>query len=204
MRLKLTPKRLLSLKIVIHLCALVPLCYLYFEAFTDQLGGDPVEAILHFTGLSAFKLVLLSLCVSPLAKVLKSAPLIKVRRLIGLYAFAYAFAHFASYILFELQMEWSLLISEIIKRPYITVGFAALCILLALAVTSTQKAQRSLGRKWQSLHNLIYLAVLLIALHFIWSVKSDIVEPAIYGLMTLTLLFFRKDKIVKIFTKRLA
>ena len=190
------------LKVVIHLSALLPLIYTYFQAFNDQLGGDPVEAVLHFTGISAFNLLLLSLLVSPVAKKLKQGLLVNVRRLLGLYAFFYALAHFVSYVLFELQLEWTLLISEIIKRPYITVGFAALLILCSLTITSTKRIQRKLGSKWQKLHNWVYLAALLIALHYIWSVKSDILQPIIYWTMLLSLLWFRREKLLKKFVKR--
>ena len=192
------------LKAVIHLSALTPLFYTYFAAFSDQLGGDPVEAVLHFTGISAFNLLLLSLLVSPLAKKFKQGLLVNVRRLLGLYAFFYALIHFSSYVLFELQQEWSLLLSEIIKRPYITVGFIALLLLSSLALSSTKNIQRKLGPKWQKLHNWVYVAGLLIALHYIWSVKSDLVQPIIYWMMLLSLLWFRRDKLLRKFKNRKA
>src|SRR5690606_26292697 len=104
-------------------------------------------------------------------------------------------SYFLVYVLFELQLNWALLLSEIVKRPYITVGFAALLILAALTLTSTQSTQRKLKAKWQKLHNWVYLALLLVALHFIWSVKSDLTEPLIYWAMALFLLAQRKDKL---------
>lgn len=201
-KFRLKARHIIWLKVVIHLSALIPLIYTYFQAFNDQLGGDPVEAVLHFTGISAFNLVLLSLLVSPLAKRLKQGMLINVRRLLGLYAFFYALSHFTSYVLFELQLEWSLLLSEIIKRPYITVGFAALLLLSSLALSSTKNIQRKMGSKWQKLHNWIYVAGLLIALHYIWSVKSDLVQPIIYWMMLLSLLWFRRDKLLRKFKYR--
>ncbi|GAA0851938.1 protein-methionine-sulfoxide reductase heme-binding subunit MsrQ [Aliiglaciecola litoralis] len=197
MRLLLTPKQLLAVKVVSHIGALSPLLWIFYQAITDQLGGDPVEALLHFTGIGAFNLLLLSLLVSPLAKLLKSPALIKTRRLLGLYAFTYALSHFLSYVFFELQLEWQLLLSEIVKRPYITVGFTALLILTLLASTSTAWAQRKLGRKWQRMHNWVYLAVLLVALHYIWSVKSDVIQPLFYWAMTLILLYWRRLKLTK-------
>lgn len=196
MAFRLSTTQLVVLKTVIHLAALIPLIYTFYLAISDQLGGDPVEALLHFTGISAFNLLLLSLLVSPLAKRLKQALLLRVRRLLGLYAFTYALAHLLTYILFELQLNWGLLLSEIIKRPYITVGFTAFLILTALTLTSTQAAQRKLKSRWQKLHNWVYVAVLLVALHFIWSVKSDITEPLIYWAMTLVLLSLSKDKLL--------
>ncbi len=192
--MKLHSKHILGLKVFIHLCALLPLFYTYFKAFSDQLGADPIQEILHFTGVSAFNLLLLSLLVSPLAKYLKQGQLVNVRRLLGLYAFTYALVHFTSYLLFDLQLEWILLFSEIIKRPYITVGFSALLILSTLAATSTKALQRRMGSNWQKTHNWVYLAVLLVALHYFWSVKSELVQPLLYCLMVLILLSSRHPK----------
>ncbi len=201
-KFRLKPRHVTWLKVVIHLSALTPLIYTYSQAFSDQLGGDPVEAVLHFTGIGAFNLLLLSLLVSPIAKKFKQGMLVNVRRLLGLYGFFYALAHFISYVVFELQLEWSLLLSEIVKRPYITVGFVALLLLSSLALSSTKNIQRKMGSKWQKLHNWVYLAALLIALHYIWSVKSDLVQPIIYWMMLLSLLWFRRDKLHKKFKNR--
>ncbi|MFT5313488.1 MAG: sulfoxide reductase heme-binding subunit YedZ [Paraglaciecola sp.] len=201
-KFRLQPTHIIWLKVFIHLSAVIPLFYTYFQAFSDQLGGDPVEAVLHFTGISAFNLLLLSLLVSPIAKKFKQGLLINVRRLLGLYAFFYALVHFSSYVLFELQLEWSLLLSEIIKRPYITVGFVALLLLSSLALSSTKNIQRKMGSQWQKLHNWVYVASLLIALHYIWSVKSDLVQPIIYWMMLLSLLWFRRDRLLKKFKNR--
>ncbi|GAB5382275.1 MAG: protein-methionine-sulfoxide reductase heme-binding subunit MsrQ [Aliiglaciecola sp.] len=198
----MSPGRLIWFKVLIHFGALLPLIWTFYLASIDQLGGDPVESLLHFTGISAFNLLLLSLLTSPLAKMLKQAALIKVRRLLGLYAFVYALIHFLSFIFFELQFEWQFLIAEIIERPYITVGFVALLILFSLALTSTRKSQITLGKKWQALHNWVYLAGILIALHYIWSVKSDILQPVIYWVLLLLVLFMRKDKLDRWLKKR--
>lgn len=201
---RLTTGHIVSLKVVIHLASFLPLVWVFYAAISDQLGADPVEALLHFTGIGAFNLLLISLLVSPLAKGLKQAALMRVRRLTGLYAFFYALAHFVSYVLFELQLAWGLLVDEIVDRPYITVGFVALLILMALAVTSTRAIQRNLGKRWQTLHNLVYLAALLIALHYIWSVKSDISQPLVYWMMLIALLLFRRQKLRRLFTSSLS
>jgi sulfoxide reductase heme-binding subunit YedZ len=195
---KLKPAFITLLKIVIHITALTPLVLTYYQAVNDNLGADPVEAILHFTGIGAFNLLLLCLLVSPLAKYSKQILLIRTRRLLGLYAFFYALCHFVSYIIFELQLEWSLLLSEIIERPYITVGFIALLFLTALTVTSTKSIQRKMGRSWQKLHNWVYFAGLLIALHFIWSIKSNLIEPLIYWALLLVLLSTRWSKLKRL------
>lgn len=183
------------IKFFIHLAALLPIINAYYLAFTDQLGADPVEAIIHFTGIGAFNLLLLSLAITPISKRFKLSLLLKVRRLVGLYSFAYAFCHLANFLVFEIQFDWELFINEIIKRPYITVGMAGLLILLSLAVTSISLLKRRMGKRWQKLHNWVYLAVVLVAIHFYWSVKSEIIEPSIYLVITLILLSLRFKKL---------
>jgi sulfoxide reductase heme-binding subunit YedZ len=182
-------------KFFIHLAALLPIINAYYLAFTDQLGADPVEAIIHFTGIGAFNLLLLSLAITPVSKRFKLSLLLKVRRLVGLYSFVYAFFHLANFLVFEVQFDWVLFINEIIKRPYITVGMAGLLILFSLAVTSISLLKRRMGKRWQKLHNWVYLAVALVGIHFYWSVKSEIIEPSIYLLITLVLLSLRFKKL---------
>ncbi|WP_310733189.1 protein-methionine-sulfoxide reductase heme-binding subunit MsrQ [Colwellia sp. MB02u-10] len=191
--------RVMLLKIAIHLLAFLPLFVLYFLAFTEQLGADPVEEVIHFTGMGAFNLLLISLLVTPVAKKYRQGYLLQIRRLLGLYSFTYAMFHLLNFLAFEVQFDLVLFFDEIIDRPYITVGMAALMILFSLALTSITALRRKMGTKWQKLHNGVYLAVLLIALHFFWSVKSDIVEPTIYFTMAVLLLILRKDKIKRWF-----
>jgi len=191
--------RVMLLKIAIHLLAFLPLFVLYFLAFTEQLGADPVEEVIHFTGMGAFNLLLISLLVTPVAKKYRQGYLLQIRRLLGLYSFTYAMFHLLNFLAFEVQFDLALFFDEIIDRPYITVGMAALMILFSLALTSITVLRRKMGTKWQKLHNGVYLAVLLIALHFFWSVKSDIVEPMIYFTMAVLLLILRKDKIKRWF-----
>ena len=191
--------RVMLLKIAIHLLAFLPLFFLYFLAFTEQLGADPVEEVIHFTGMGAFNLLLISLLVTPVAKKYRQGYLLQIRRLLGLYSFTYAMFHLLNFLAFEVQFDLMLFFDEIIDRPYITVGMAALIILFSLAITSITALRRKMGTKWQKLHNGVYLAVLLIALHFFWSVKSDIVEPMIYFIMAVLLLILRKDKIKRWF-----
>jgi len=189
-------------KLFIHLAALFPLVNAYYLAFTDQLGADPVEAIIHFTGIGAFNLLLLSLAISPISKRFKLPILVKVRRLIGLYSFTYAICHLANFLVFEVQFDWVLFINEIIKRPYITVGMLGLIILLSLAITSISMLKRRMGKRWQKLHNWVYLAVILVAIHFYWSVKSEIIEPSIYFFITLVLLSVRFKKLTQFKKKK--
>lgn len=197
----MTHKTLL-LKGFIHLSALWVVVDLYYKAINDLLGSDPVKEVIHSTGLGGLNLLLLTLLVSPLAKKFKLGWLIRTRRLLGLYAFFYACLHLTSYAAFELQWDFSLLISEIIKRPYITVGMVVICLLSILAATSPEYCKRKLGKRWQKLHNLNYVIILLVPTHFYWSVKSDVTEPVIYFVMTFVLLWFRRDKLKRYFKKR--
>ncbi|WP_371188853.1 protein-methionine-sulfoxide reductase heme-binding subunit MsrQ [Thalassotalea maritima] len=182
------------LKIIIHLACLCPLGYYYFLAITDQFGADPVEAIIHFTGISSLNLLLLTLSVSPLAKLLQQGRLIRTRRLLGLYAALFALLHVMNFFLFELQLDLSLFVGEVIERPYITVGMLAFIFINMLAVTSWSKIRRAMGKRWQTLHNLNYLLTLLVGIHFYWSVKSETIEPSIYLAIIFLLLLWRKNK----------
>jgi sulfoxide reductase heme-binding subunit YedZ len=200
--IRLAAAHIVAVKVLIHLSALGCLLRAYYLALSDQAGGDPVEAVLHFTGIGAFNLLLLCLLVSPVAKWSKQSRLMALRRLLGLYVFVYAFAHFASFIAFELQFEWRLVWAEVVDRPYITVGFAALVILLALTITSNKGAQKKLGRSWQVLHHGIYLAALLTALHYLWSVKSAELQPFVYLLVLVVLLLPRRRKLLRFYRKK--
>ncbi len=193
MKYRIAPKHIFWLKTVIHLAALGYLSVYYYWAFTDNLGADPVKAIIHFTGMGALNLLLLTLCVSPLTKLTKQAQLMKTRRLLGLYSFAYGALHLSNYIAFDLQMAWGTLWEDIIKRPYITVGFAAMVILLFLALTSPRFAQVKLGQSWFKLHKGIYLACALVLLHYLWSLKTITLEPSIYLLAAAFLLLIRTN-----------
>jgi len=193
--MRLQAKHIFWLKVLIHISALTPFIFTFYQASTDQLGGDPVKALIHFTGISAFNLLLLSLLISPMAKTFKQAQLIRLRRVLGLYSFFYALAHLLCFILFELQLEWLMLVSEIVKRPYITVGFIAWSLLLIMSFTSTKGWQKRLGKNWQKLHNWVYPALALVALHYIWSVKSVTPQPILYILFSLLLLSLRKYKL---------
>ena len=192
--------RFIFIKAVIHGLCLLPLAFMYYWAIVDELGGDPVEAIIHFTGIGAFNLLLITLCMSPLSKWTKSRIWLDNRRLLGLYSFVYATFHLANFLFFEVQFNLSLFFEEIVKRPYITVGMLALILLTPLAITSINSIKKRMGKRWQQLHNFLYIIVILVAIHFYWSVKSEIIEPSIYMLLTLTLLWWRKQKIKRWFT----
>ena len=189
--------KMFVIKFTIHLLCLLPAVFMYYWAIMDELGGDPVEAIIHFTGIGAFNLLLITLVMSPLGRWTKSRIWLDNRRLIGLYAFTYALLHLLNFLFFEVQFDLTLFFAEIVKRPYITVGMAAFLILTPLAVTSIGRIKRMMGRRWQQLHNGSYIVVLLVAIHFYWSVKSEIIEPSIYIVITISLLWWRRNKIKK-------
>lgn len=187
--------RVLTLKFIIHVLALLPLINLYYLAFMDELGADPVEAVIHFTGIGALNLLLITLSISPAAKFTKQGYLVQTRRLLGIYAFVYALFHLLNFLAFEVQFDGLLFISEVIKRPYITIGMVAFMFLTALAITSFKKLKRQMGKSWQKLHNFSYLIIILVTIHFYWSVKSELITPVFYAVIMLILLLFRYKKI---------
>lgn len=187
--------KVIGLKLIIHLVALLPLLTIYYLAFTDKLGADPVQEIIHFTGIGAFNLLLLSLLINPVAKYFKQSFFLKARRLVGLYAFTYALSHIFNFLAFDLQFAWSLFLNELVERPYIFIGMLAFVILFALAMTSLNTLRRKMGKSWQKLHNFTYIAAILVAVHFYWSVKSELSSPILYCLAVFILLALRYSKI---------
>lgn len=184
-------------KPLVFLGSLGPLGWLLRDALTGNLGANPVEYITHFTGLAALTFLLITLAVTPLRRVSGIGALVRLRRMLGLYAFLYAVLHFGIYALDRTFFEgtgWSLdvIAKDIAKRPYITVGFAAFLMLGALAATSTDGMVKRLGgKRWQRLHQLVYVAAALGVLHFLWLVKADVSQPTAYGLVLVGLLAVR-------------
>ncbi|NMH58663.1 sulfite oxidase heme-binding subunit YedZ [Alteromonas ponticola] len=192
---RLTQWQLLSTKITVHVLLTGYLALLFYAGVTDNLGADPVKALIHTSGISSLKILFITLLVSPLASLLPCGDVIKLRRMLGIYAFVYALSHFLAYIAFELQFEWSQVVSEIIARPYITVGFAALIILTLLTLTSPTVIRRKMGRRWQTLHNFIFVAGFLIIVHYWWSLKGIDFTALTYAAIGLVLLLLRKNKL---------
>jgi sulfoxide reductase heme-binding subunit YedZ len=178
------------------LCSL-PLLWLTLRAFGVSglsLGPNPVEALLHGLGLWGLRLLLLTLCVRPAAVTLRQPRLMRLRRMVGLFAFTYLVLHFLTWLVLDRGLDLDGVAADIVKRPFITVGFAALLLLIPLAVTSTDRWMRRLGRRWHSLHKLLYVAALLGSLHFLWLVKADWREPALYIGAYLALMAWRWRK----------
>ncbi len=181
----------LLIKAVIFILSLVPLFVMVVAAVSETLGPDPAEALAHTSGEWALRFLLLTLLLTPLRLLSKNSEWIRYRRMLGLFAFFYALIHMTVYCVFLLGLQWSSLWDDIIKRPYITAGFAALVLLVPLAVTSTNRWQKTLGKNWVKLHKTIYICVSLALLHFIWQVRSDLSEPVLYIVLFLALMIFR-------------
>lgn len=178
------------LKPAVWLLSLLPLALIVFHGLTDRLGAEPIEEITHRTGKTALTLLMVTLAVTPVRRLTGWNGAIRARRALGLFAFFYAVLHFGIY-LFDQWFDWSLIVEDVLKRPYVTVGFTALVLLVPLAVTSTKGWIRRLGRGWPKLHRLVYLAAGLAVLHFVWLVKADLRDPLIYAAVFAGLMAFR-------------
>jgi methionine sulfoxide reductase heme-binding subunit len=162
-----------------------------FDLGPMHLGTDPVRTILHGLGKTALNLLLITLAVTPLRKILHRPDLLRIRRMLGLFAFTYVVLHFTAYAWLDQGLDFHNVGAEIVKRPFILVGMAALLLLIPLAVTSTNRMMRRLGRNWQKLHRLVYVIAALGLWHFYWQVKKDIREPLIYIGIFAVLMAFR-------------
>ncbi len=146
-----------------------------------SLGADPVKVMLHTCGRWTLNFLMITLCMTPLKDLTHSVVWLKFRRMFGLFAFFYVLLHFSVYLLLDQNGKLGALWQDIVKRPYITIGMLGLLLLIPLALTSTAKAQRRLGRRWTQLHRLIYAIAILGTWHFWWQVKKDIREPLLYA-----------------------
>ncbi len=176
------------------LAALVPAALLLGGALgvgPRQLGADPVRALLHSCGITALNLLLITLLVTPLRQLTGLPQLQRLRRMLGLFAFFYAVLHVTVYAWLDQGLDFAAIGADIVKRPYITIGFLALLMLVPLAVTSTNGMMRRLRKRWQTLHTLIYPIAILGVWHFWWQVKKDIREPLLYAAMLALLLGYR-------------
>jgi sulfoxide reductase heme-binding subunit YedZ len=175
---------------VLILCAL-PFVWLVFRTLTGRLGINPVEDLTLTTGIWALRFLVLTLLVTPIRRLTGWNRIIQYRRMLGLFAFFYASLHFAIYIAVDQFFAFDLILKDIVKRPFITMGFTAFVLMIPLAVTSTKGWIRRLGRRWQLLHRLIYISALAAAVHYLWKVKVMIGSPVYYALIIAILLGFR-------------
>ena len=172
--------------------ALLPTAYVLFGLWSVSLGANPAETIQLQTGRWAFKFLLLTLAVTPLRRLTGWNIVIQYRRMLGLFAFYYASLHFASYLVLDQYFDWRGMLADISKRPFITIGFTAFVLMLPLALTSTKGWIRRLGgRRWQTIHRLIYVSAVCAAIHFLWKVKVARGDAVLYASIVLAVLGFR-------------
>jgi methionine sulfoxide reductase heme-binding subunit len=162
-----------------------------FGIFGRSLGPDPVARLLHSCGHTALNFLFITLLVTPVRRLTGFTHLLRLRRMLGLFAFLYVCLHFLVYLVFDQVLDLHAVMQDVVKRPYITIGFTGLLLLIPLAVTSTQKMMRRLGRRWQKLHQLIYVVAILGVWHYYWQVKRDVREPLIYIFILILLLGYR-------------
>lgn len=179
-------------KVVVGIAGLLPLAWLGFRAATGGLGANPIAEVLNQLGLWALVVLLASLTCTPIHIVTRWAYPLRLRRLLGLEAFLYAALHFTTYLALDQQLDFAAIWQDILKRKFMTIGFAAFVLLIPLAVTSTKGMVKRLGfPRWKRLHRLVYLAAALAVVHFIWRVKSDLRQPLIYAFVLGVLLLVR-------------
>lgn len=175
----------------VFILCLLPLAWLVFALLTDRLGANPIEVLTRDTGEWALRLLLVTLCMTPLRRFTGWAWPLRIRRMLGLFAFFYACVHLSTYIWLDQFFDWGEIVRDIIKRPFITVGMLAFTLLIPLAATSNRFMIRRLGRNWSRLHQLVYVIPALALLHFWWLVKADVREPLVYAALFLLLMLLR-------------
>jgi len=180
-------------KPLVFVVCLLPAVFVVTDAFeiTGRLGANPVEEILDRFGNWALRFIMITLAVTPLRRISGWNQLLQFRRMLGLFTFFYALMHFLTWLILDQGIRLSAIAEDLVERPFITIGFTALVLLTALAATSTNGMRRRLGRRWQRLHNAVYLIGALGVWHFWWQVKQDIAEPLVYATILATLLGIR-------------
>lgn len=183
-----------GLKALLFLICLVPVGIMTLGMFSlagVSLGANPIEELIHRLGLWGLRFLLITLAVTPLRYLTGWNWLIRFRRMLGLFAFFYILLHFLTYAGLDQRFGLAAIFEDVVKRPFITIGFAALLMLIPLAVTSTNGMMKRLGRRWQKLHRLVYLIAILGVWHFYWQVKLDTLEPLVYAAILGALLGYR-------------
>lgn len=182
---------MLIAKGLVWAAALSPATWLAYRAWAGNLGANPVEEIQLATGWWGLTLLLCTLAITPIRRFTRWKRVIRMRRLVGLFAFSYVTLHLLNYLVLDQFFAWDYIAEDILERPFITIGFAAWLILLLLAMTSTTGWIRRLGGRWRSLHSLVYVAAALGTLHFTWKVKADTREPLVFAVVLAVLLATR-------------
>lgn len=178
------------IKALVFVLCLLPLAASLWQALGGQ-AVNPVETLTRDSGSWALNLLLASLAITPLRRLGAPGWLLRLRRMLGLYAFFYASVHLLIYLWLDQLFDWPAIVHDIIKRPFITVGMAAFALLLPLAITSTDGWLRRLKRRWGQLHRLVYPLAVLAVIHYLWLVKRDLTEPLLYAAVLALLLGLR-------------
>ena len=179
------------IKPIVFILALLPVVLLSRNFYLDELGANPFEVFTRSTGEWTLRFLLLTLAMTPLRQLTGSAWPLRLRRMLGLFTFFYVCVHLSTYIWLDHFFDWDEIWTDIVKRPYITIGMLAFTLLLPLAFTSTKKMMKRLGKRWKSLHKLSYLIAVLGVLHFLLLVKADLREPIIYAFILFALFLVR-------------
>ena len=166
--------------VIFGLC-LLPFLWILYGAFNNTLGVNPVETMNRNMGDWALYFLMMTLSITPLKQLFGWAQPTRFRRMLGLYTFFYAIMHFLTYIWFDHYFNWVEIVEDIIKRPFITVGFISLLLLLPLAITSNRYMIKKLKKNWLRLHKTVYLIAILVLIHFFWMVKADYYQPLIFA-----------------------
>ena len=185
---KIPPSAITLIKVIIHLASLSTLVYFYLLIDSNRLGADPVKEMIHFLGKTGLNYLLITLAITPLSKRFKQPLLSRLKRVLGLYTFVWISLHLITFLWLELNWQIGLLVQEVIKRPYLTLGMIAWFILLLLSITSLNTIRHKMKQTWFTLHRWVYVAVVLGAIHYYWSVKSGLIEPSIYLVICFLLL----------------
>lgn len=185
------PLSVRRLKPFVFALGAAPFAWLVFRAATGRLSVNPIEDLTLTTGIWALRFLLITLAVTPVRRLTGWNPVIQFRRMFGLFAFFYAFLHLLIYVVLDQGLAVQYVVADILKRPYITAGMVAFVLMVPLAVTSTRGMIRRLGRRWQTLHRIIYISAAAACLHYIWKVKVVIGSPVYYTAILAALLGFR-------------
>jgi methionine sulfoxide reductase heme-binding subunit len=182
---------MLNVRFFLFAAATLPILWLVNGAVTDGLGANPIERIVRFSGDWALRFLLLTLAVTPLRIIFKKPEIVRYRRMLGLFTYFYASMHILGYVVLDQFFHWHSIWADVIKRPYITVGFSTFIMLTLLAITSSKGWRRRLGSNWKPLHRLIYPAAILASIHFFMMIKADWRSSAYHGAILTILLGFR-------------
>jgi methionine sulfoxide reductase heme-binding subunit len=178
-------------KVCVFLLCLTPFVWLVTRTFTGRLGINPVEDLELTTGIWALRFLVVTLAVTPLRRLTGWNRVIQYRRMLGLFAFFYVCVHFAVYVGVDQFFAFDLILKDVVKRPFITMGFTAFVLMIPLALTSTKGWIRRMGKRWLLLHRLIYICAVCAAIHYLWKVKVMIGSPVYYAATIAVLLGFR-------------